>query len=59
MLLKITPFLHLLLLSHVYSLHKVENKNKNCCRFFEMALPSSVIVLKIHFLKGLEGMVPP
>ena len=54
MLLKIPPFLHLL--SRVYSLHKVEIRNKNCWRFFKMPLPRSVIFLKICFLKGLEDM---
>ena len=46
MLLKIPPFLHLLL-SCVYSLHKVEIKNKNA--------PTQVCE-KIRFLKGLEDM---
>ena len=55
MLLKIPPFLHLLL-SRIYSPHKVETRNKNGWRFFKMPLPRSVIFLKIHFLKGLEDM---
>ena len=57
MLLKIPPFLHLfLLLSRVYSLHKVKIINKNCWRFFKMLLPRSVIFLKIRFPKGLQDM---
>ena len=55
MLLKIPPFLHLLfLLSCIYSLHKVETTNKNYWRFFKIPLHMSVIILKVHFLKGLE-----
>ena len=53
MLLKIPPFLHLLL-SRVYNLHKVEIKNKNCWRFFEMPLPRSVIFFLNLFSKGIE-----
>ena len=57
LLLKIPPFLHLLLLlSRVYSLHKVETTNKNYWRFFKMPLLMSVIFLKVCFLKGLEDM---
>ena len=54
-MLKIPPFLHLLL-SCIYSLHKVENKNIYYWRFFKMPLPRSVIFLKIRFLKELEDM---
>ena len=51
MLLKISPFLHLLL-SRIYSLHKIEITNKNYWRFFKMPLLTSVI----FFPKGLEDM---
>ena len=54
MLLKIPPFLHLLLLlSRIYSPHKVKIRNKNCWRIF---LLRSVIFKKNCFLKGLEDM---
>ena len=48
MLLKILPFLHLLL-SRVYNLHKVETTNKNYWCFFKMPLPTHVIFLKVLF----------
>ena len=57
MLLKIPRFLHLLLLLlRIYSPHKVEIRNKTCWRIFKMPLLRSVILLKVHFLKGLEDM---
>ena len=37
-----------------YSLHKVEIMNKNHWCLFKMPLFTSVILLKVHFLKGLE-----
>ena len=52
MLLKIPPFLHLLLSSSFVHL-EVEIKNKNCWCIFKMFLLRSVIV---RFLKGLEDM---
>ena len=53
MLLKLPPFLHLLL-SRFYSLHKVETMNKNYWRFFPLL--TSVIFLKVLFSKGLEDI---
>ena len=50
MLLKIPrPFLHLFLLSRVYSLHKVETTNKN---YWRLNAPTHVC----DILKGLEDM---